>query len=605
MPHQAPRPFDADTFVKSLPELPGVYRMLDSDAAVLYVGKAKSLKKRVSSYFNRALSSPRTALMVAQIAAIEITVTRSEAEALLLENNLIKRLDPKYNIVFRDDKSYPYIRLSNNPFPRITFFRGKPDRDASYFGPYPSAWSVRSSLHLLQKIFRLRTCEDAVFANRSRACLLYQIHRCSGPCVGHIAAETYDEDVKLARLFLGGQAPRLIRQITERMEKAAAALDFEKAAIYRDQIRQLGQLRDRQYVTGLISEDCDIVAGVAIDDRSCVVLAIVRGGEHLGDKILFPEHAAKADMAEIVGNFLRQHYAAHPVPARIVCNTPLDAEVIDDVTLIAAAAVPVALPRGDQQRAWVEMAEKNGRVAILARRESGAVLAEQLDGVREFLGLSEPPERIECFDISHTQGEGTVASCVVCENGAMKPSDYRQFNIRDVTPGDDYAAIAQAVSRRYKGLVKGEGQRPDLVIIDGGAGQVGKARDALNELGLSDLALIGLAKGVERKSGAEAIVFPDRRMPLQLPSDDRGFQLLLQIRDEAHRFALGGHRLRRAKARRTSRLDAIVGVGAQRRKQLIARFGSADGVTKATVDEIASLPGIGRKLAEQIYLALH
>lgn len=597
--------FDYRSFLKTLPELPGVYRMIDHAGNVLYVGKAKALKKRVASYFQRTLSSPRIALMVSQIAHIETTVTRSEAEALLLENNLIKRLQPKYNIVFRDDKSYPYIQITHQGFPRIAFYRGAPDRKADYFGPYPSALAVRNSLHALQKMFRLRTCEDSVFANRSRACLLYQIRRCSGPCVGHVSPEQYTEDVKMARLFLGGQAQDLMRQLAARMEEAAQALAFERAAELRDQIQLLGQLRSRQYVTGVVSEDCDIVAGIVRHGQMCIMLAMVRAGEHLGDKAIFPQHAENWEVQDAVGDFLRQHYAVHPVPARVVCNVEISQDSADDLRVLAGRDLPIALPRGDQQRSWVEMAEKNGELALTARRGTSMAQAERLEALRDVLQLEDLPIRIECFDISHTQGEAPVASCVVCENGAMKSGDYRRFNIRDVTPGDDYAAIAQAVRRRYEGLASDQGVPPGLIVIDGGAGQVAAAHAAMIEIGFAELPMIGISKGEGRVVGAEKIVFPDRRLPLQLPLEHRGFQLLLEVRDEAHRFAVAGHRSRRAKPRKESQLVAIAGVGAQRRKQLIAHFGSIAGVREATIEQLAAIPGIGRKLAEHIYQALH
>ena len=605
MSESAAAPFDAKSFLKTLPELPGVYRMIDRTDTVLYVGKAKSLKKRVASYFQRTVSSPRIALMVSQIARIETTVTRSETEALLLENNLIKRLTPKYNIVFRDDKSYPYIQITHQEYARIAFYRGSPDRKADYFGPYPSAWSVRNSVHLMQKMFRLRTCEDSVFSNRSRACLLYQIKRCSGPCVGHIDPENYAEDVKAARLFLGGRGQDVIRGLNLRMAHAAEQLEFEQAAILRDQIHLLGELRSPQYVTGVASEDCDIAATVRTDGPLCIVLAMVRNGEHLGDKVLFPQHADTWEPSDALGDFLRQHYSVHPFPSRIVCNVPVADEVLDDLRLLADRDIPVFVPRGDRQRAWVEMAEKNGLLALSAQRCTSHAQAERLEALREVLQLADRPLRIECFDISHTQGEAPVASCVVCEGGAMKPSDYRRFNIRDVTPGDDYAAIAQAVRRRYEGLIDDEGRTPDLVVIDGGAGQLAAARRSLEEIGQADLLIISVAKGDNRRVGAEKIVFPDPRLPLQLPLEHRGFQLLLEIRDEAHRFAVAGHRSRRAKPRRESQLEQIAGVGGQRRKQLIARFGSIAGVRQATIEELTALPGIGRKLAEQIYRVLH
>ncbi|HNP05217.1 MAG: excinuclease ABC subunit UvrC [Azonexus sp.] len=601
--------FDARSFLASLTELPGVYRMLDAAGNVLYVGKAKNLKKRVSSYFRENLPSPRIAHMVSQIAHVETTATRSEAEALLLENNLIKSLNPRYNILFRDDKSYPYIILSRDAFPRLGFFRGNPDRKAEYFGPYPSAWAVRDGMQTLQKMFRLRTCEDTVFANRSRPCLLYQIRRCSGPCVGHITAEDYARDVQLAAMFLHGRQQEVIKRLTRSMEEASARLAFEMAAIYRDQIQSLRQVQEKQFVSSAKGEDVDVVVALRDAGQLCVNLAMVRGGRHLGDRPQFPTNAGDSTSADAVAAFLQQHYAVHPAPARIfVSPPPADEEGTDNAALLAelaGRAVPVLEPRSVVHRTWVEMALQNARLAIVARNQATAQQEQRLAALQEALGLAEPVQRIECFDISHTQGEATVASCVVYQGSGMKKSDYRRFNIRDIAPGDDYAAMRQAVSRRYDSVANGEGILPDLILIDGGKGQVGVAHEALADLGLAALGLVGVAKGEERKPGLESLIFPDGRQPLQLPPEHPALHLIQEIRDEAHRFAITGHRARRAKARNTSRLESLPGIGPARRKALVAQFGGLPGVLAASPDQLAAVPGISRELAAKIYAALH
>ena len=598
-------PIDAKSLIASLPDLPGVYRMIDAGGTVLYVGKAKSLKKRVSSYFQKTIASPRIALMVSQIEQVDITTTRSEAEALLLENNLIKRLSPRFNIVFRDDKSYPYILITRDDTPRLGFFRGTPDRRGEYYGPYPSASAVRASLHLLQKMFRLRSCEDSVFANRSRPCLLYQIQRCSGPCVeGLISAERYQDDVRLAKLFLAGRSQDVVLSLTQKMEAASIALAFEQAAIYRDQIQALAKVRDRQYVSDVAHGDVDIIVGVELQGTMCINLAMVRGGQHLGDKPMFPEHAAGWSVAEAIASFIGQHYAVHPAPTRIVVNAEIESEVQTDLIELAGRPVPVSSPRGETQRAWTTMAEQNALLALKTRQGSEASQLRRQEALRQVLGMSELPARIECFDISHTQGEAPVASCVVYQGNGMKRSEYRRFNIRDVTPGDDYAAIRQAVSRRYDGLAAGEGVRPDLILIDGGRGQVSMAHDALTELGLGDLPLLGVSKGEERKAGLEKLIRVEQDEPLQLEPDHPALHLIQEIRDEAHRFAVAGHRARRGKTRRESRLEGVAGIGPTRRKALIAHFGSLQGVREATIEQLADVPGISRKLAEDIFQAL-
>lgn len=598
-------PFDPKPILAGLPDQPGVYRMIGGGGQILYVGKAKSLKKRVSSYFQKNLASPRIAMMVRQIASIETTATRSEAEALLLENTLIKRHAPRYNILFRDDKSYPYIQITRQEFPRLGFFRGIPDRRSDYFGPYPSAGAVRDSLHLLQKMFRLRTCEDSVFANRSRPCLLFQIRRCSGPCVAQIDTALYAEDARLARLFLEGRAVEAIDHLDRKMETAATELAFEQAAIYRDQIQALRKMQEPQYVAGQRAEDVDIVVSVVEQGKVCVNLAMVRGGQHLGDKPLFPEHAEDMPLAEAIGSFLRQHYAVHPVPPRVVVNLVPPAEAIEDLQSLAPRPVTVALPRADTQRAWVVMAENNARIAARARVGASYAQVRRLEALRDELELSETPERIECFDISHTQGEAAVASCVVYHGLEMRRSEYRRFNMREITPGDDYAAIRQAVSRRYSGLAAGQGVQPDLVLIDGGKGQVHAAAAALADLGLAELPLLGVSKGEARKVGDEQLVFAGVRKSLQLGAEHPALLLIQEIRDEAHRFAVFGHRGRREKARRASVLEDIDGVGPARRRTLIRHFGGLQGVRTATLEQLAAVPGIGRSMAEKLYQILH
>jgi excinuclease ABC subunit C len=601
--------FDAREFLASLTELPGVYRMLDAAGAVLYVGKAKNLKKRVSSYFRENLPSPRIAHMVRQIAAVETTSTRTEAEALLLENNLIKSLSPRYNILFRDDKSYPYIVLSRDEFPRLGFFRGNPDRRADYFGPYPSAWAIRDSIQLLQKMFRLRTCEDSVFANRSRPCLLYQIRRCSGPCVGHVSPGDYAADVQLASMFLLGRQQEVIGSLTKAMEAASARLAFEQAAVYRDQIQSLRQVQEKQYVSSSKGDDIDIIVALREGGQICVNLAMVRGGRHLGDRPQFPVNAGDCSPAEAVAAFIRQHYAAHPAPARVIAQPLPEHEEGSDagqlLAELAGRAAPVSEARSLRQRAWVDMAVHNGRLAIVARNQASAQQERRLLALQQVLALPDAIRRIECFDISHTQGEAAVASCVVYQGNGMKKADYRRFNIRNVEPGDDYAAMRQAVSRRYERVAGGEGVAPDLILIDGGKGQVGCAQAALADLGLGELAMIGVAKGEGRRPGLETLVFPDAREPLQLPAEHPALHLIQEIRDEAHRFAITGHRARRGKARRTSRLEDLPGIGAARRKALVARFGGLAGVLAASPEQLAEVPGISREQAEKIFAALH
>ena len=606
--------FDAKAFLATLPELPGVYRMLDAEGKVLYVGKAKSLKKRVASYFRENLPSPRIALMVRQIARVETTVTRSEGEALLLENNLIKRLAPRYNILFRDDKSYPYIVITRDEAPRLGFFRGTPDRRDDYFGPFPSSSAVRESIALLQRMFRLRTCEDSVFQNRSRPCLLYQIKRCSGPCVGLVSADDYARDVRYAALFLNGRQQEVIGRLGEAMQDAVAELAFEKAAVLRDQIQSLRRVQEKQYVESVKGEDVDILAVLSEDGLVCVNLAMVRGGRHLGDRAHFPSNnAAGSDPAEVLTAFLYQHYANHPAPERLYLNVAVtDEELAPTLSETAGHGVRLSTARQAMHKAWVEMAEQNASLAIRARRSLLTRQEGRIEALRVALALDaaddaeeEGEMRVECFDISHLQGESTVASCVVFHGSGMRKSDYRRFNIKGVEPGDDYAAIRQAVLRRYEKIAVGDGVAPSLILIDGGKGQLAVAVDALEELGLAHLPIVGVAKGEARKPGLETLIFADGREPVQLPMDHPALHLIQEIRDEAHRFAVSGHRAQRSKTRRTSRLDEIVGIGPQRRKALIAHFGGLQGIAAADIEQLSGVPGISRELAERIFQALH
>ncbi len=600
--------FDLKTFLATLPNLPGVYRMIGSDEAVLYVGKARDLKKRVSSYFNKTGLSPRIRLMVAKIARVDITVTRTEAEALLLENNLIKTLSPRYNILFRDDKSYPYLMISGHASPRLAYYRGAQDRKSRYFGPYPNAWAVRETVSLVQRVFRLRTCEDSVFANRSRPCLLYQIKRCSGPCVNAIRPEDYAADVKRAVLFLEGKEDELLQELTARMQAAAEKLEFELAASYRNQIQNIAKVREQQVIEGGSERDADIIAAVMEQGVWCVALAMVRGGRHLGDRHFFPKNTEEVSGAEVLEAFIEQHYQDKPIPPRIILNQPLDTGALCELLSVQAGHKVRVIhnPQGEG-KVWLAMAEKGAQVAVTQQEAQGASQEARLNALREALDMP-ALSRIECFDISHTLGEATVASCVVYDQGKMQNSEYRRYNIGGITPGDDYAAMRDALTRRYRKLQEtggeGDGKRPDLVLIDGGLGQLNVAKEVMAELGVSDIELIGVAKGPERKAGLEELVFTDRRVR-QLRPDDPALHLIQTIRDEAHRFAITGHRARRGKARTQSTLEDVPGIGPARRKTLLERFGGLQGVAGASVETLAQVPGISRELAQRIYDALH
>ncbi|MBK6008183.1 excinuclease ABC subunit UvrC [Ramlibacter ginsenosidimutans] len=695
--------------VAALPALPGVYRYYDAEGGVLYVGKARNLKKRVSSYFQKNHGGTRIGHMIGKIARLDTTVVRSEAEALLLENNLIKTLAPRYNILFRDDKSYPYLKITGTPdrlpvtkegalampaaFPRVAYYRGAVDRKHRYFGPYPSAWAVKESIQLLQKVFRLRTCEDTVFANRTRPCLLYQIKRCSGPCVNLVSPQDYQRDVQNAEAFLRGEAQSVLQALEQRMMEHAEKLEFEQAAELRNQMSALSKVLHQQSVETASDKDVDILAVRVQGGKACVNLAMVRGGRHLGDRAYFPSHIEDAaalqefdaDEAapvqpvevQVLEAFIAQHYIGVPVPSALITSHPVMPELVEALSQQAGSRIGVAHnPRG-QRRLWLEMAEKNAELQ-LARllAEEGSqqartrALVEALDLAPDNLDTF----RIECFDISHTAGEATQASCVVFHHHQMQNREYRRFNIDGITPGDDYAAMRQVLTRRYARLAQagrdtpdatppedapeevaaqaqdepagdvqveavadpqaaafaeaaesaeavgdagklkkpkvgggGSAQRlPDLVLVDGGRGQVSMAREVFAELGLDLSVIVGVEKGEGRKVGLEELVFADGREKTYLGRESAALMLIAQIRDEAHRFAITGMRARRARVRvGGSQLEEIPGIGAKKRARLLQRFGGVRGVAAASVEDIATVEGISRELAEEIYRALH
>ncbi|HQS38300.1 MAG: excinuclease ABC subunit C [Methylotenera sp. 24-45-7] len=604
--------FDPKPILKNLPNLPGVYRMINVADEVIYVGKAKDLKKRVSSYFNKNLPSPRTRMMVSNIVKIETTVTRSEAEALLLENNLIKGLMPRYNVLFRDDKTYPYITLTGDEFSRLAFHRGtqrqgnKAKGSNQYFGPFPNAVAVRESIQLLQKVFKLRTCENTVFANRSRPCLQHQIERCTAPCVGFISPENYRNDVQQAAMFLQGKTTEVMDTLAEQMNIAAAKQEYEQAAVYRDRIQALRQVQAKQFVSDFNVSDADVIACAELQGQHCINLVMIRGGRHLGDRSYMPKNTDGETLENSVEAFIAQHYMAQNTPPLIVTGVKIETAVLEQVlSEQAGRKVKINTNAIGDKRVWLKMAQTNAELALGQRAATSANQTAKLLALREALRLPDSTERMECFDISHTMGEATVASCVVFDRGDMQNSEYRRYNITGITPGDDYAAMRDVLTRRYKKVAAGEGKRPDLIFIDGGKGQLGVAIEVMAEVGLEDILMVGIAKGEDRKPGLETMIFSDTGEMINLEKDNKGLHLLQQIRDEAHRFAITGHRAKRAKARLHSSLEDIEGIGAKRRKALLTRFGGLDGVKSASIDEIANVEGISRALAEKIYDELH
>jgi excinuclease ABC subunit C len=600
--------FDAEAFLQTLPQRPGVYRMLDAEGACLYVGKARNLKARVTSYFRASGLSAKTMALVNRIADIQITLTGSETEALLLEQSLIKSERPPYNVVLRDDKSYPYIYLTDHPdFPRLTFHRGAKKKTGRYFGPFPSAGAVRESLNILQKLFRLRHCDDSFFKNRSRPCLQYQIQRCSGPCVGLIEETDYREDVDLAVMFLEGRSSAVLAAFKSKMQAAADQLDFERAAKYRDQIARLRRVQEQQYVHAA-EGDVDLFAVAETSGVCCVQALFVRAGRLLGQRTWFPRNDLGLAEDEFLDAFVSQYYLGGPerdLPRAVLTTTRLgDGDVL--ATALGARAgrrIEVAHQVRGQRARWLAMARENAAQALNAYIADKRNVYARMVALQDALGLDDVPERLECFDISHTMGEATVASCVVFDSNGPLKSDYRRFNIDGVAPGDDYGAMEQALRRRYTRLKQGEGKLPDVLVIDGGAGQVARAEAVLEQLQVDDVVVLGIAKGPTRRPGLEK--FLSGGVEIRLPPQGDADMLLQQIRDEAHRFAITGHRQRRQKSRRQSEIDGIPGVGPKRRRELLTHFGGVASLRGASIDEIAKVPGISRKLAQDIYGALH
>jgi excinuclease ABC subunit C len=613
--------------VAALPSLPGVYRYYDADGQVLYVGKANHLKKRVSSYFQKSHDGTRIGHMVSKISRMETTVVRSEAEALLLENNLIKTLKPRYNILFRDDKSYPYLKITGaksatpdslgHPSPksisRVVYYRGAVDKQHEYFGPYPSVWAVREAIQLLQKVFRLRTCEDTVFKNRTRPCLLHQIKRCSGPCVGLINEQDYQQDVKNASELLGGRTQEVMKSLEKRMMSHSDALEFEAAADVRNQINALSKVLHQQSVDSVDDRDVDILAVMVQAGKACVNLAMVRGGRHLGDSPYFPTHVEGAQPVEVLEAFISQHYLEIAAPPTLITSHAVDKSLIRALSDQMGVKMHVIHQPREQRKSWLDMAQQNASIKLsrlLAEEGSQQSRTRALVDALDLAPEDMDNFLIECFDISHTAGEATQASCVVFHHHQMQSAQYRRYNIDGITPGDDYAAMRQVLTRRYSKLAEavraGEARFPDLVLIDGGKGQISMAKSVFESLELDISRLVGVEKGDGRKVGLEELVFADGRLKLTLSQDSAALMLVAQIRDEAHRFAITGMRAKRAKVRTgSSSLEEIAGVGPRKRAKLLQRFGGVRGVADASVQDLCTVEGISLALAQAIYAALH
>ncbi|MEJ2273326.1 MAG: excinuclease ABC subunit UvrC [Woeseiaceae bacterium] len=601
-------PFDVKSFLRSLTHRPGVYRMLDAQHRVIYVGKARDLRKRVSSYFNRSRMAAKTAAMMEQVARVEVTVVNTEAEALVLEYNLIKQHKPRFNVLLRDDKSYPYIYAStDHPYPRLRFHRGARKGKGRYFGPYPSTRAVRQTLNELQKLFMIRNCTDSFFNNRTRPCLQYQIKRCTAPCVGIVDQAQYRKDVDAAIQFLEGRNDRVVNSFVERMEAASAAQEYEQAARYRDQIAKLKAVEARQFVKRGDRNDVDILGFASNGAIHCVTVMFVRNGSIVGSRDYFPRLPGETDKSRLLNGFVGQYYLGRAAPTEILLDVPIDDASVLESELSVRAGHKVAIRtrvRGDRAR-WLTMARTNAEQGLNLKVASNATIRRQFAALGEILDLEEAPRRIECFDVSHTSGEATVASCVVFNTAGPVKSDYRRFNLKPDSAGDDYAAMSEALRRRYERVSKGEVPMPDVLFVDGGKGQLAGAMKVLETLELDWLTVVGVAKGRARRPGAERLFRPGSDKAMQLPPDSPALLLIQQIRDEAHRFAITGHRQRRAKARRQSPLEQIPGLGPKKRRELLRQFGGLQGVVSAGIDDLVKVRGIGRSLAETIYNELH
>jgi len=596
---------DIKNFIKTLPTHPGIYRMMDEKDKVIYVGKAKNLKKRVASYFNKNIPSPRTRLMVSHIQSIQYTVTNTEAEALILENNLIKEWMPRYNVIFRDDKSYPYLMMTSHAFPMLKFHRGVQKKGNKYFGPFPNSNAVRESIQLLQKVFLLRNCDDSTFSNRVRPCLQHQIKRCTAPCVKLIDEKSYAEDCRQAELFLLGKDNEVIEQMTEHMNLAAENEEYERAAVFRDRIQSLRQVRLKQLVSDFSENDADIIALAEESGIVCINLVMIRGGRHLGDKTFFPRNASDSEI-NFTEVFLCQHYDEQMPPPVIVTEGNFDKNLVISFFNLKFPDKKfkiISKATGDK-RMWLKMAKRNAMINVRQKNLLESGKTDKIESLRKLLNMPDL-NRVECFDISHTMGNQTIASCVVYDDLAMQNKEYRRFNINDITPGDDYAAMYQVLERRVKRIINEEQAKPDMMLIDGGKGQLKMALDVFDKYNVVGIRLVSIVKGEGRKSGLESLILDDGEILKDIPNNNIGFHLLQHIRDEAHRFAITGHRQKRAKTNLSSSLEEIEGIGPKKRKSLLVYFGGLDGIRNASVEELSQVTGIDQKLAEIVYNFYH
>ncbi len=592
--------------IKKFPNLPGIYRMMNGKNEIIYIGKAKDIKKRVASYFGKNHSSPRTKMMVSNIHSIEFTVTNTEAEALILENNLIRNHMPRYNVIFRDDKSYPYLKISGDQFPRISFHRGIQKKDQNYFGPFPNSPAVRDSIKLLQKVFLLRTCENSVFRNRSRPCMEHQIQRCSAPCVNLISEQDYKEDIDQAMLFLNGKDTRVINSLSEKMSYFAEKNEFERAAVFRDRIQSLRQVRLKQFVSDFSENDADIIA---IEEKAgiyCVNLVMIRNSKHLGDKSFFPKGAVDSQDNNILEIFIAQYYNEKSPPPVVIIEKKVNKSLVEKFfELKKYRKIKIITRLTKEKRMWMEMAKKNALINISQQSNEKLSFKNKVEAFTKLLNIDSTKNRIECFDVSHMMGESTVASCVVFDKNGIQKKDYRKYNIKNNKPGDDYGAMREVLERRYTKMINTEAIKPDVVLIDGGKGQLGVAKKVMSELGLTDIFLVGVTKGEKRKSGDETLHMANGDILENIDTNNVGFQLIIQIRDEAHRFAITGHRARRKKSRFTSSLEEIEGIGQTKRRNLLVYFGGIQGIKEANIPELLLVEGINVKLAENIYNYFH